>query len=303
MVAGNTIDSAAAGGSGAAANSARSLADVLAAGPLPLPMALAYATEIASRAAAVHREGRALGTLSPSRIGIGTNGPLVPAPSGISHLATQASDLRDFGLLLYQMLTGLDPADYAPPADTDDDLEPSPRTVKSAALRLVERCCRRTGESDMRHVSTELRLLEVMVNSFNATELAEAAAQERPIEPAVKPVAPAVVAEPIELAAPAKAVTPAKPVAPAAPAPKTEQAAETKPTAAGKPEAAVKLTAPKNRNWGCPSCGSAEYFLCQHLTLFEKLLALVGLKTYRCYRCFQRFISVFGEQVPRPENG
>jgi hypothetical protein len=275
----NTADAAVGAEQAAAApNVTQSLAHVLASGPLSLPIALAYAKEIAFRAAAFHRDGHALGTLSPSRIRVGPNGPIVPAPNGMSHLATRGSDLRDFGLLLYQMLTGLDPADYAPPANTDDDLEPSPRMVRSVALRLVERCCCAPGESDMRHVSTELRLLQVMVSSFDASEVAEAATEERPVEPAAKLVTPAIAAAPAKAAPPARAAAAARPAAPVKPAP------------------------PKNRKWGCPSCGSPEYFLSQHLTLLEKLLALVDLKTYRCYRCCQRFINVFGLHVPRPES-
>ena len=97
---------------------------------------------------------------------VGPNGPILPRPNGMSHLATPSSDLRDFGLLLHQMLTGLDPADYSPPASTDDDLEPSPKMVRSAALRLVERCCCAPGQSDLRHVSSELRLLQIMVQQL-----------------------------------------------------------------------------------------------------------------------------------------
>ena len=291
MVAGKAADPVTAPEGTAASHVTRSLADVLASGPLPLAVALAYASEIASRAAAVHREGGALGSLSPARIAIGPNGPVMPAPNGVSQPATQASDLRDFGLLLYQMVTGLDPSGYSPPANTNDELEPSPQTVRSGALRLVERCCRAAADSDMRHVSAELRLLQVMVNSFDPNELVEVAAEQRQAESAATAVTPAIAAEPIKPAVPAEPAAPPKPVP------------QAKPTAETKPAPPAKLTAPKNRNWGCPSCGSAEYFLCQHLTILEKLLSLAGMKTYRCYRCFQRFISVFGEQVPRPENG
>jgi hypothetical protein len=51
----------------------------------------------------------------------------------------------------------------------------------------------------------------------------------------------------------------------------------------------------------CPSCGSSQMFEAQHLTVLETLLAVVDLKTYRCYGCFRRFISVFGLLLPRPE--
>lgn len=232
----------------------RSLADVLAAGPLSLPVALDYAKEIASGAAVLHRGGHAYGGLTPARIMVGPGGPILPTPNGMSHLATPSSDLRDFGLLLHQMLTGLDPADYSVPASTDDDLEPSPEMVRSAALRLVERCCCAPGQSDLRHVATELRLLQIMINNCGEGELVAPAPQSRPAE---------------------------QPAIPAAPAKRADS---------------------RTRRSGCPSCGSPEYFSAHKLTLLEKLLAVVDFKTYRCYGCCQRFISVFGLHVPRPES-
>jgi hypothetical protein len=236
------------------ATGTRSLADVLASGPLPLPVALDYAKEIASGAAVFHHGGGAYGTLTPARITVGPHGPILPAPNGMSHLATASSDLRDFGLLLYQMLTGLSPADYSPPASAEDDLEPSMEMVRSAALRLVERCCCAPGQSDLRHVSTELRLLEIMVNNCGPGEMVEPA-QEK--------------------------VSAEQPAIPAAPAKAAESAAH---------------------GSGCPSCGSPQYFPAHRLTPLEKLLAVVDLKTYRCYGCCQRFMSVFGLYVPRPES-
>ena len=232
----------------------RLLADVLASGPLPLPVALAYAKEIASGAAVFHRGGRAYGALRPARITVGPRGPILPRPNGMSHLATQSSDLRDFGLLLHQMLTGLDPADYSPPASTDDVSKPSPEMVRSAALRLVQRCCCAPGQSDLRHVSTELRLLQIMATNC-AAEVADPASalENAPVEQ------------------PAILMAPAKPAESAA------------------------------RRPGCPSCGSPTYFPAHKLTLVEKALAVVDFKTYRCYGCCQRFISVFGLHVPRPE--
>jgi len=144
----------------------RSLADVLSAGPLPLPLALEYAKGIASGAAVFHRRGRAYGALSPSRIVVGADGPTLPEPNGLSRLATPSSDLRDFGLLLHQMLTGLDAAKSPPTPNRGEDVELSPSTVRSAALRLAERCRSMPGQSDLRRVATELRLLQIMMNSL-----------------------------------------------------------------------------------------------------------------------------------------
>ncbi|MGD0046410.1 MAG: hypothetical protein ABSE42_05280 [Bryobacteraceae bacterium] len=232
----------------------RSLADVLASGPLPLAVAVTFAREIASRAAVFHRAGRAYGALAPSWITVGPHGLTLPPPSGASGFATPSSDLRDFGLLLHQMLNGSDPQDGSPAASVDDALQPSPETVRSAALRLAERCRRAEGQSDLRRASTELRLLQVMVNSFDPDEMVGAAFGNRWLEQLAVPAVPA---------EPAKART---------------------------------------RTSGCPSCGSTAVFLAHQLTLLEKLLAVVNVKTYRCYGCCQRFVRVFGLYLPRPEN-
>ena len=140
------------------------------------------------------------------------------------------------------------------PASTDDDLEPSPEMVRSAALRLVERCCCAPGQSDLRHVATELRLLQIMINNCGEGEVVAPAPESRPAE---------------------------QPAIPAAPAKRADS---------------------RTRRSGCPSCGSPEYFSAHKLTLLEKLLAVVDFKTYRCFGCCQRFISVFGLHVPRPES-
>ena len=234
---------------------ARSLADVMAAGPLPLRVAVAYAGAIAAEGAAVHREGRAHGALAPAWIGVGRNGPELPQPSGTSRLATRASDLRDFGLLFHQMLTGRDPGEFPVPAGADDSLGTSPETVRAAALRLAERCRRAPGQSDLGRVSTELRLLQIMLNSFGPGETVERAAVADPAED-----------------------------------PTQDPDGREAPTDYDRLRARM-----------CPSCGSSQIFEAQHLTPLEKLLALVDLKTYRCYGCFRRFISVFGLLLPRPE--
>jgi len=230
---------------------ARSLADVMAAGPLPLPMAVAYAREIATEAAVFHRDGRAHGALAPAWIVIGPHGPALPQPSGTSRLATPASDLHDFGLLLHQMLTGSGVGESHPPPLGDDVLTPSPETVRAAALRLAERCRRAPGQGDLRRVSTELRLFEIMVNSFGSGELAGLAPEDGSGKDA------------------------------------------------GGSEASERTERAHVRI--CPSCGSPKLYAAQHLTVLERVLSLVDLKTYRCYGCFRRFINVLGLLLPRPE--
>ena len=148
------------------AASVRSLADVMAAGPLPLPAAVAYAREIATQAAVFHRAGRAHGALAPAWIMVGPRGAELPQPSGTSRLATPASDLHDFGLLLHQMLAGREMGGSVLPANLDDSLEPTPETVRAAAWRLADRCRRGPGQAGLRLAATELRLLQVMVNGF-----------------------------------------------------------------------------------------------------------------------------------------
>jgi hypothetical protein len=225
----------------------RSLADVMAAGPLPLPVALAFGRAIAAEADAFHRGGRAHGALAPAWIMVGPDGPELPQPSGASRLATPSSDRRDFGLLFQQMLTGRDTGESSPPANFDDSLESSPETVRAAALRLADRCRRAPGQTSLRRVAIELRLLEIIMNGCEPRERAGAAAEE-------------------------------------------DRDTRSAPTGPG-----------KSRGRTCPACGSPKLYVSEHLTILEKVLALVELKTYRCYSCLRRFINVFGLLLPRPE--
>lgn len=232
----------------------RSLADVLASGPLPLPLALSYAKEIARGAGSLHRRGRAHGALAAARITVGPHGPTLPQTGGMIASANPSSDLRDFGLLLHQMLTGLDPGGHPSPACANHGPDASPEAVRSAALLLAERCRCARVESDLRRVSTELRLLQIMLNSFGSDQKVPAASADH----------------------------------------STEQ--PTTPAAAARPERSHASDAV------CPACGSAEVFPAHRLMILERALASADLKTYRCYRCRQRFISLFGLQLARPEN-
>jgi hypothetical protein len=56
---------------------------------------------------------------------------------------------------------------------------------------LAERCRCAPGESDLRHVSTELRLLEIMINSLGSGEIVGATTAERTVDPPTVAEAPA----------------------------------------------------------------------------------------------------------------
>lgn len=173
---------------------APTLAELLASGPLPLPVALAYARTIASGAAAFHRRGIALGALAPSRILVGAGGPTLAPPNGTSRLASRSSDVQNFGLLLHRMLTGCEPADRPVPDFAPGDQSAiSPQTVRAAALRVAERCRNAPRKHDLRRVAIELRLLQIMINAFGPHQ----AAQEAPApQTEDRPAAPAALAGP-----------------------------------------------------------------------------------------------------------
>lgn len=237
---------------GNAGQATASLAEALGHGPLPLPAAVGYAREIARGAASLHRRKRAHGGLGAARIGTGPHGITLPPPNAAAPSATLSSDVRDFGLLFHQMLTGAEP-EPSSPAARNDHLEPSAEGVRAAALRLAENCRRARAGSDLRRVHTELRLLQIML-----TSLGSGAGDAE--SPGVERLQFSASAEP------------------------------------GRPEGA------RGKGPECPSCGSENVFRARQLTMLERALAAAELRTYRCYRCRQRFIELFGLRWARPES-
>src|SRR5437879_6911630 len=86
----------------------KTLAQVLSGGPISLAAALQAASEIAAALREIHEQGRAHGSVATATIDMTERGAeLQPARSWDQ--ADTGRDIRDFGGLLFQMLTGAPP--------------------------------------------------------------------------------------------------------------------------------------------------------------------------------------------------
>lgn len=102
---------------------ARALRDVVATrGPLDARRATAVAHAIADALAAVHATGVAHGNVHAGTVLLGADDRIVLADARAGNDASQESDIRGLGTVLYAALTG-----HSPDPDGDDALPPAPR--------------------------------------------------------------------------------------------------------------------------------------------------------------------------------
>ena len=149
---------------------AETLADVLASGPLPLAAGLRCAHEVATELRDLHQQTRAYGNLTASSILMsGSGARLLPSRSSWDQAAA-LRDIRAFGAVFYQMLTGTLPSDALTAAEIRVE---GPRTgsarLRSAALMLALNCRGSKGARlSMQQLATEIRLLGVLLRQYEA---------------------------------------------------------------------------------------------------------------------------------------
>jgi eukaryotic-like serine/threonine-protein kinase len=153
------------------------LADYLAAGPLPVSVALRYAIELAEALREMHSRGRVYAVLQPAgvtiRDGRAQLTPVGPVPMSPYFSPEQVtgrdldprSDIFSLGAILYEMLSGK----RAFPAGTRTALrmeiindDPAPlESVSPTLSRLVQKCLEKKAERRMQRMELLLAALKL----------------------------------------------------------------------------------------------------------------------------------------------
>jgi ribosomal protein S27AE len=141
-----------------------SLASRLAQGPLPLPLALRCATEVAAGLRQLYRAGRAHGELSPACVMLRSTGAALLPPNGLVSDANPRTDVAAFGTVLYQMLTGNQPPQGGRLATAGLP------GLHAAATRLASKCLATPREQapSIQMVVSEVRLLNLLARQSAA---------------------------------------------------------------------------------------------------------------------------------------
>ena len=261
----------------------KTLEKVLSAGPLSLTAALQAAGEIAAALREIHEQGHAHGKVTAAAIEMTANGAeLQPARSWDQ--SDTGRDIRDFGSLLFQMLTGAAPRAGQMPVPSR---LPGPRTgpagLRVSAIQLAGNCL---GEGSfqptMQQVLTELRLLAVLLKMQEKGEFR-------------------LLGSPPVPAAPFLVTPPAAPEAPCEEPVSEQVGGETAvpvvllgPGSFGQPtQKVVSDVAP--RGAPCPKCDSSPVYVSRPRSRFEAFLVRMSVPICRCHSCYHRYLvfSVF----------
>jgi hypothetical protein len=268
------------------------LAGVLAVGPLPLAAGLRCAGEIADELRDLHERTKAYGRLTASSILMtGSGAHLLPLPD-YADGAMRQRDIEAFGAVLYQVLTGT----AAPATLTAVDLgvhaaPPGPSRLRTAAMKLALRCLApKETPLSMQQVTTELRLLDLMLGQYETTT--GEGRQPAPAEPAPMAHAPGGARpEPTDLghSLPSTGETGAVPLVPLGP------------DSFGRPEEEAKGE-PQPAGGNCPKCDSSVVYVSRARSRFERMLERWQVPICRCYRCYHRYVVVgrlkIGKNMP-----
>ncbi len=282
-----------------ARSSGQNLAELLdREGALALDLCLRYATDIATALREMHQEGRAHGAVNINNVVIKTTGAALGAGERRGY-PDPLTDLIGFGTVLYAMLTG------KPPAGDEFRVVPAkpavlrgPSAVRSAAMRLAERCftAERETAPDLQKILTEVRLLNVMAKQFNSEQLTLHVPPPPPPEtfPPPQPLAVYAGKAPPVINPPAAAQPPGVLQPPATPDPAKpgDHSPQTQ-------RAKGSHSRPVLKDVMCPKCKGYHVRLSRPRTGFERFLNLLGMGVHRCHRCFYRYIPFFGRKIVR----
>jgi hypothetical protein len=239
------------------------LAERLLSGPLPLPVALQYAADIAASLRELHRDGRTHGCVNAAAIVLISDRAVLQAGSPPRETALP-SDIAGFGAVLYEMINGRKPAPGLPLLIVDRTFwRAGLDGLKMAANQLASRCLSGAAPDirpDIRKVAPEVRLLKLL-----ALQLAVHPPKPRPQPQALQSLS-------------------------------SEPVAEAHPAAAGEIE--VSGLRPVDRSISargrCPRCGSLSVHVSRSRTLVESLLNHTANPVWRCHRCCHRYFRMLG---------
>jgi hypothetical protein len=232
---------------------------------MPLAAALQAASEIAAALREIHEQGRAHGSVAAATIDMTEDGAeLQPARSWDE--ADAGRDVRDFGVLLSQMLTGASPRAGEPQVPARPA---GPRTgpagLRTSAIQLAGNCCGEASfQPTMQQVLTELRLLAVLLKMQEKGEF------RLSFSPPL-PAAPFLVAPPA-----------------AEEARRDEPAGEEH--AAGEAAAPVVPLGPGSLGQPCPKCDSSLVYVSRPRSRFEAFLLRMSVPICRCHSCYHRYL-------------
>jgi hypothetical protein len=248
---------------------------------MPLSPALKTANEIAGALREIHEQGRAHGGVSAATIEL-TEGGAELEPARSWDEADTRRDIRDFGSLLFQMLTGAPPqAGELPVPSRLPGPRSGPAGLRVSAIQIAGNCF---GEGSfqptMQQVLTELRLLAVLLKMQGDG-------------PAALPPAPFLVSGP---AAPRKRPA-AKTDAPGAELRGSEPAGSGHPTAPVVPLGPTSFGQPSQKPLSdvspkgapCPKCDSSPVYVSRPRSRFEAFLVRMNVPICRCHSCYHRY--------------
>ena len=284
------------------------LAGVLALGPLPLAAGLRCGNEIASELRDLHQQAQAYGKLTASSVLLTESGAHLLPSTHYLYQAMPERDVRAFGGLLYQMLTGT--AAPATPAAPDTRIRGAgtgPSRLRTAAIKVALKCLAPAGTPlSMQQVATELRLLSLLLRQYdaNARTGRGAASAAAPFLLRAAPMAAFPMArwqggaravppdfghstrhgEPGSERNPPAGETSAAPVVPLGPDSFGQSKAEAK----------AELQ-PAGGN--CPKCGGPMVYASRARSPFERMLDRWQVPICRCHRCYHRYVEFAGLKI------